>query len=53
MEEVDSVLVDNVKSFASGGFGGIWYVLSLCMGNEGELMTNTSIVLFLQDTLLI
>lgn len=26
MEEVDSVLVDNVKSFASGGFGGIWYV---------------------------
>lgn len=27
MEEVDSVLVDNVKSFASGGFGGIWYVL--------------------------
>lgn len=24
MEEVDSALVDNVKSFAAGGFGGIW-----------------------------
>ncbi|EGV63644.1 carnitine transporter [Yamadazyma tenuis] len=28
MEEVDSVLVDNVKSFASGGFGGICAVLT-------------------------
>lgn len=28
MDDVDSVLVDNVKSFASGGFGGICAVLS-------------------------
>lgn len=28
MEEVDSVLVDNVKSFAAGGFGGICAVLT-------------------------
>lgn len=28
MEEVDSALVDNVKSFASGGFGGICAVLT-------------------------
>ncbi|CAG85195.2 DEHA2B05522p [Debaryomyces hansenii CBS767] len=28
MEEVDSLLVDNVKSFASGGFGGICAVLT-------------------------
>lgn len=24
MEDVDSVLVSNVKSFGAGGFGGIW-----------------------------
>lgn len=28
MEEVDSILVDNVKSFASGGFGGVCAVLT-------------------------
>ncbi|GME67253.1 unnamed protein product [[Candida] boidinii] len=28
MEEVDSVLVDNIKSFTSGGFGGICAVLT-------------------------
>ncbi|KAK7686861.1 hypothetical protein QCA50_009937 [Cerrena zonata] len=28
MEEVDSVLVDNVKSFAAGGFGGVCAVLT-------------------------
>lgn len=29
MDEVDNVLVDNVKSFGAGGFGGIWYVCLL------------------------
>lgn len=28
MEEVDSILVDNVKSFAAGGFGGVCAVLT-------------------------
>lgn len=28
MEEIDSVLVDNVKSFAAGGFGGVCAVLT-------------------------
>lgn len=28
MEEVDSVLIDNVKSFAAGGFGGVCAVLT-------------------------